>query len=76
MKIFIFVMMSDLQELKSNFLSGIADIVQLEEVPPSLVINLDHTALKYVLVSSWIMAKEGSQLSWRLLWKVSFFHPS
>ena len=45
----------DLQELKSNFLSDIAAIVQLEEVPPSLVNNWDHTALKYMPVSSWTM---------------------
>ena len=50
-----------LQLLKSNFLSDIAAVVQLEEVPPSLVINWDHTGLKYVPVSSWTMAKEGSK---------------
>ena len=50
-----------LQELKSNFLSDITAIVQLEEVPLSLVINWDHTGLKYVPVSSWTMAKEGSK---------------
>ena len=50
-----------LQELKSNFLSDIAAVVELEEVPPSLVINWDHTGLKYVPVSSWTMAKEGSK---------------
>ena len=50
-----------LQELKSNFLSDIAAVVQLEEVPPSLVINWDHTGLKYVPLSLWTMAKEGSK---------------
>ena len=42
-------------------MSDIAAVVKLEEVPPSLVINWDHTGLKYVPVSSWTMAKEGSK---------------
>ena len=50
-----------LLELKSNFLSDIPAIVQLEEVPPSSVVNWDHTGLKYVPVSCWTMAKEGSK---------------
>ena len=33
----------------------------MEEVPPCLVINWDHTALKYVPVGSWTMAKEGAK---------------
>ena len=33
----------------------------MEEVPQALIVNWDHTGLKYVLVSSWTMAKEGSK---------------
>ena len=33
----------------------------MEEIPPCLIINWDHTALKYVPVGSWTMAKEGSK---------------
>lgn len=46
-------------QLKYNYLSDIAGIV--EEIPPCLIINWDHTALKYVPVGSWTMAKEGSK---------------
>ena len=48
-------------ELKTNYLADIRAIINLEEVPPCLVINWDHTGLKYVPVSSWTMAKEGSK---------------
>ena len=34
----------------------------MEEVPPCLIINRDHTALKCVPVGSWTMAKEGSKM--------------
>ena len=33
----------------------------MEEIPPALILNWDHTGLKYVPVSSWTMAKEGSK---------------
>ena len=51
----------DFVEVKTNYLADIRAIISLEEVPPCLVINCDHTGLKYVLVSSWTMAKEGSK---------------
>ena len=51
----------DFVEVKTNYLADIRAIISLEEVPPCLVINWDHTGLKYVPVSSWTMAKEGSK---------------
>ena len=42
-------------ELKLNFLCDI------KEIPPPLIINWDHTSLKYVPSSSWTMAEEGSK---------------
>ena len=48
-------------ELRSIFLSDIQAVIEMEEVPPCLVINWDHTALKYVPVGSWTMAKEGAK---------------
>jgi len=35
-------------EIKEQFLIGIEAVVDFEEVPPSLVINWDHTAMKIV----------------------------
>ena len=34
----------------------------MEEIPPCIIINWDHTALKYVPVGSWTTAKEGSKM--------------
>ena len=48
-------------ELKCYFLSDIQAVVDMEEVPPCLIINWDHTALKYVPVGSWTMARQGSK---------------
>ena len=45
-------------ELKFSFLSDIQAVVSMEEVPPYLIINWDHTVLKYVPVRSWTMARE------------------
>ena len=52
---------TDFTQLQSNFLADIRAIVEMEEIPAALVINWDHTGLKYVPVSSWTMAKEGSK---------------
>ena len=52
---------TDFTQLQSHFLADIRAIVEMEEVPPALVVNWDHTGLKYVPVSSWTMAKEGSK---------------
>ena len=52
---------NDFTQMKSNFLADICAIVEMEEIPPALVLNWDHTGLKYVPVSSWTMAKEGSK---------------
>ena len=44
-----------------NFLCDIKGIVTMEEIPSSLILNWDHTGLKYVPVSSWTMAPKGSK---------------
>ena len=33
----------------------------MEEIPSDLIINWDQAAIKYVPVSNWTMADEGSQ---------------
>jgi len=55
------VAVENFAELKSNFLSDIQAVVDMEEVPACLIINWDHIVLKYVPVGSWTMAKEGSK---------------
>jgi len=46
------VTVENFAELKSNFLSDFQTVVDMEEVPACLIINWDHTALKYVPVGS------------------------
>ncbi len=55
------VLVSEFDILKNQFLFDIKSIVDIEEIPPELIINWDHTGLDYVPVSSWTMAKEGSK---------------
>ena len=52
---------SDFVQIQSHFLADIRAILEMEEVLPALVVNWDYTSLKYVPVSSWTMAKEGSK---------------
>ena len=55
------VSVADFEVHKAQFLFDIAAIVEMEEIPKALVINWDHTGIKYVPVSNWTMAKEGSK---------------
>jgi hypothetical protein len=48
-------------ELKSQFLQEIIDIVTVEEIPASLIFNWDQTGIHLVPVSNWMMAKKGSK---------------
>ena len=55
------VSVENFDQLKAQFLFDIKSIVEMEEIPPYLIINWDQTAIKYVPVSSWTMASEGSK---------------
>ena len=55
------ITVENFEEMKYNFLCEIKDIVMMEEIPSSMILNWDHTGLKYVPVSSWTMAKQGSK---------------
>ena len=46
---------------KKKFLQQIIDVVQMEEVPPELILNWDQTGLNLVPTSSWTMAAKGSK---------------
>ena len=43
----------------NNYLLDIKGTVEMEEIPQDLILNWDQTAIYYVPVSSWTMAKEG-----------------
>ena len=55
------VSLDNFDQLKSQFIFDIQSIVEMEEILSNMVINWDQTAIKYVPVSNWTMADEGSQ---------------
>ena len=55
------VNVKNFEELKELFLSDVKSVIEMDEIPPAMVINWDHTAINYVPVSSWTMEKEGSK---------------
>ena len=49
------------EALKSQFLEDIKATIEMQDIPPELVINWDQTGIKLVPVSSWTMEQRGSQ---------------
>ena len=45
-------------EIKQQYLIDIHAAVEMEDIPPSLFINWDHTATK-IVPSRWTMEKKG-----------------
>ena len=50
---------ANFEEIKKTYIIEIKSVVAIEEIPPQLVINWDHTAIKIVPSSSWTMEKKG-----------------
>ena len=46
------------EEIKKNYLADIQAVVEMEDVPLSLVINWDHIATKIIPSSQWTMEKK------------------
>ena len=51
----------DFLELKENFLFDIKGVVEMEDIPSSLIINWDQTAVQVVPSCSWTMEKKGTK---------------
>ena len=47
-------------EIQRQYLSNIMAVVLMEEVPHQLIINWDHTAMKVVPATSWMMERKGT----------------
>ena len=47
--------------IKEAFLLDVKNVVELDEIPPQLIINWDQTTIYYVPVGSWIMELEGAK---------------
>lgn len=52
------VSVSEFNACEEQFVFDLQTIVELEEIPPDLIINWDHTGLNYVPVGNWTFAKE------------------
>ena len=48
-------------ENKTEFLNDLVTTVQMEDVPPELVLNWDQTGIKLVPTTSWIMNEVGAR---------------
>lgn len=55
------ILPDDFEEIKEQFLIDVQSVIDMEEVPPSLVLNWDHTAMKIVPSSQWTMEKKGTK---------------
>ena len=47
--------------LKAQFIYDVDVLVDYGDIPDALVINWDHTGVKYIPVGSWTMEKEGQK---------------
>ena len=50
------------EALKTQFLFDIKAVVEMQEIPPELIINWEQTGIKTVPVSSWTMEQKGTKL--------------
>ena len=55
------ILPDDFEEIKEEFLTDVQSVIDMEEVPPSLVFNWDHTAIKIVPSSQWTMEKKRTK---------------
>lgn len=52
---------ADFTELKKEFLYNVLTTIEMEEIPPELVLNFDQTGIKIVPCNTWTMEKQGSR---------------
>ena len=55
------VTVEEFDETKKLFLLDIKNTTLMDEIPPQLIINWDHTGINYVPVSSWTMEMAGTK---------------
>ena len=48
-------------ELKAGFLKELQAVVEMEEIPPAMILNWDQTGIHLVPSSLWTMEKQGSK---------------
>ena len=55
------VSVDEFEKLKAEFFLDIKNVVDMDEIPPALIINWDQTGMNYVPVGSWTMEVEGAK---------------
>ena len=55
------VLPENFYEIRDQFLTDVRSVIEMEDVPPSMVINWDHTAMKIVPSTNWTMEKKGTK---------------
>ena len=55
------ILPENFDEIKEQFLTDVRLVIEMEDVPPSLVMNWDHTAMKIVPSTNWTMEKKGTK---------------
>ena len=53
--------MAEFECLKEEFLQDVVTTVEMEEIPPELILNWDQTGLKIVSSNTWTMEEQGSK---------------
>ena len=52
---------ADFDKLKESFLQEVITTVEMEEIPPDLILNWDQTGVKIVPSNTWTMDRRGSK---------------
>ena len=55
------VAVDDFEAIKEQFLIDVKSVVEMNEIPHSLIINWDQTGIKCIPVSDWTMEERGSK---------------
>ena len=55
------ITVTNFEEVKAQFLLDIKVSIEMDEIPPALVIHLDQTGIHYVPAGFWTMEKEGAK---------------
>ena len=55
------ISVANFEEVKAQFRLDIKVCVEMDDIPPALVINLDQTGIHYMPAGSWTMEKEGAK---------------
>ena len=52
---------ADFEDVKKRFLDEICQVVEMEEIPPELMLNWDQTGINLVPASGWMTEQQGSR---------------